>query len=162
MKILTPLILAISLMITSACIPEKDNAEVSNLPVIEINDAYSFATMPGAATGAAFMMISNVSDIDDALISAESDVAKITEIHENTIDPDDGKMMMRRVKQIDIPAGKSVSLKPKGYHVMFIKMNEPLTLDSTVDITLNFEKSGAQKVTVQIKPPGMSPKHMHH
>jgi copper(I)-binding protein len=162
MKILTALFLSVGLMITTACLPEKDKTKTASLPVIEITELYAFATMPGAATGAAFMTLTNTSDIDDVLISIESNLAKFTEIHQNMIDPDDGTMMMRKIKQIDIPSGNSVLLKPTGYHVMFIKLKEPLTLNSTVDITLNFEKSGAQKVTVQIKPPGMTPHHGAH
>jgi len=157
MKKFTVLLLSIGLFITAACLPEKETMETTNTPVIEIETPYAFATMPGAATGAAFMVLNNISDFDDALISVESDIAEITEIHQNIIDPDDGTMMMRKIKQIDVPAGKTATLKPKGYHVMFIKLKEPLTLGATTDIILNFEKSGAKNVTVEIKPPGMTP-----
>ena len=166
MKKLTVLLLSIGLFMTAACLPEKETTETTQLPVIEVNEAYAFATMPGAATGAAFMTLNNASDFDDALISVESSVAEITEIHQNMIDPDDGTMMMRKVKLVDVPAGKTATLKPKGYHVMFIKLNAPLTLGTTTDIILNFEKSGTKNVTVEIKPPGMTPDmaadHAHH
>ncbi len=164
--------LIFSVLILGACLPEKDNASIEgeDIPAIKIIDAYGFATLPGASTGAAFMVIKNTSDIDDKLISARSKVASITEIHENMIDPDDGTMMMRKIKSLDLPADEAVTLKPKGYHIMFIKLREPLTIDSEIPLTLNFEKSGSQEVNVKIIAPGMEYKpteddhggHHHH
>ncbi|MEM9469293.1 MAG: copper chaperone PCu(A)C [Pseudomonadota bacterium] len=134
--------------------------EATPLPTsnITIEKPYAFATMPGVTTGAAFMIIQNNGDTDDRLIAAKSDVAKITEIHENLIDPDDGTMMMRKIKGLDAPAGKNVVLEPKGYHIMFIKMTESLTMDGTVDMVLTFEKAGEIPVTAKIMAPGIKPK----
>lgn len=132
----------------------NDNA---GLP-LQIENAYAFATMPGATTGAAFMIIHNKGSEDDKLLEAKSNVAEITEIHENMIDPDDGTMMMRKIKALDIPANGQVELQPKGYHVMFIKMTEPLAVDGTVDVTLIFEKAGAVKTTAKVVAPGLIPK----
>ncbi len=127
-------------------------------PSIEIQNPYAFATMPGATTGAAFMVIKNTGDLDDKLIGATSKVAEITEIHQNMIDPDDGTMMMRKVKEISIPMEGQAILEPKGYHVMFIKMKEALVMNESVDITLIFEKSGEIQTPVSIVAPGTKPK----
>jgi len=124
---------------------------------ITIDKAYAFATMPGATTGAAFMEIHNTGSQPDRLLGAQSDIAKITEIHENVIDPDDGTMMMRKINGLDIPAGGHVALKPKGYHVMFMKLTKPLSLNETVDLTLHFEKAGDIHVTANVVAPGRSP-----
>lgn len=124
---------------------------------IHISTPYSFGTMPGATTGAAFMKIYNKGSEDDKIIKVKSKIAKINELHENFIDPDDGKMMMRKVKYIDLPAGGHADLHPQGHHVMFIKMTEPLVLGTSVDIILTFEKSGTYKVTVPVVHPGVIP-----
>lgn len=157
MKLLTLLILALSLPVMSACIKDKDTASQDPTAAVEISHAYGFATMPGAATGAAFMRIENTDKENDTLISATSDVAEITEIHQNLIDPDDGVMMMRKMKELDIPAKSEVVLEPKGYHIMFIKLKEPLTINSTVQMTLMFEKAGEKIVTATIIAPGTAP-----
>lgn len=151
-----------SVLLISACLPEKESAstESSTTPIIEISNAYGFATMPGAATGAAFMTIKNTSDFDDKLIAAKSSVASITEIHENMIDPDDGTMMMRKIKSLDLSANDTALLEPKGYHIMFIKLREPLTIDSEIPVTLTFEKSEPQKINVKIIAPGAEYKSM--
>lgn len=132
---------------------------------IKIQSPYAFATMPGGVTGAAFMTIENTGDLDDTLISVESNIAEFTEIHENFIDPDDGIMMMRKIKNISIPADGQAILNPKGKHVMLIKLDAPLTLDSTFPITLIFEKSGKKEINIKVVQPGTVPntKHdMHH
>lgn len=161
MKKFTPFLFALSLILLSGCLDKKTDGD-NVLTNIEITDAYAFATMPGALTGAAFMQIKNISDVDDALIGVESNIAAINEIHQNMIDPDDGTMMMRKVNKIDVAAGQGVTLEPKGYHVMFIKMTEPLTLGETLPLTLIFEKAGAVSVEVKITPPGGNPEHAHH
>ena len=132
--------------------------ETTAKPEITIENPYAFATMPGATTGAAFMIIKNTGEIDDRLIAAKSNVAEITEIHENMIDPDDGTMMMLKIKALDLKAGKIVSLEPKGYHIMFIKMKKPLIMDQEVDIVLTFENAGNIKTSAQVVAPGLAPK----
>lgn len=157
MKFITLSLLCASLFMVSACLPEKEidpNAAIEN---IKIHEAYAFATMPGGATGAAFMVIENLSNEDDALITASTDVAGITEIHENLIDPDDGMMMMRKIKKIDLPQGEKVTLKPTGLHVMLLKLKSPLTLDSNFPLTLTFEKAGDKIINVNVIQPGTKP-----
>lgn len=124
---------------------------------IHISTPYAFGTLPGATTGAAFMKIYNKGSEDDKLIKVKSKIAKINELHENLIDPDDGKMMMRKVKGIDVPAKGYADLHPQGHHVMFIKMKQPLVLGTTVEIILVFEKSGTYKVNVPVVQPGVIP-----
>lgn len=167
MKFFTFLLASFALISLSACLPDnqKTSEELATMPVIKISNAYAFATMPGAPTAAAFMIINNNSDFDDTLISTESKVAEITEIHENMIDPDDGTMMMRKIKTLSLPASEKVVLEPKGYHIMFIKLKKPLTMGSSFPLTLNFENSDSQTINVKVIAPGKEYKpddHAHH
>ena len=161
MKIFSSLLCALSLILLSGCL-EKKSEESELTPNFDISEAYSFATMPGANTGAAFMVIENTGDVDDILIGAKSRIAKITEIHQNIIDPDDSTMMMRKIKNLDLPAGEKIILEPKGYHLMFIELKKPLTLDAKIPVTLFFEKSGMKKINVKVMPPGMPSDHNHN
>lgn len=135
----------------TACI--KDNVDPSTLP-IQIEKPFAFATIPGASTGAAFMIIKNKGNEADRLIGASTPLAEITEIHQNLIDPDDGRMMMRKIKGIDIPAKGQAILKPTGYHVMFIKLGGPLKIGIDVPVTLLFEKMGEIEINVPVIAPG--------
>lgn len=138
--------------------PTQIQAQENKVPNITIENAYAFSTAENAKTGAAFMIIKNTGDQDDTLIEAKSNIAEITELHENTIDPDDGVMMMRKIKNIIVPAGENAVLEPKGKHVMLIKLNEALTLGNSVSLILTFEKSGDIPVQVDIIPLGTTPK----
>jgi len=149
-----PFIVALlSTFLLSGCLPEKTDPTSSS---IQIEAPYAFATLPGAATGAAFMVIKNTG-LDDELIAANSMAANITEIHQNLIDPDDSTMMMRKIKAIDIPAKGEAILEPTGYHVMFIQLKSPLTIGLEVPITLTFEKAGDIEVKANIIAPGTKP-----
>ena len=159
------LLMICSVFFLSACLENKDDSPTETQSSIIIHEPYAFATMPGGSTGAAFMKIENLSANTDRLISAQSNVAEITEIHQNLVDPEDGTMMMRRIRDLEIPANGHEIMDPKGYHIMFIKLKEPLTMGQSVPVTLEFEQAGLKKIDVKVMPPGMSPdmadKHAH-
>lgn len=98
---------------------------------------------------AAYMLLVNSGDAPDRLISATTDVAEVVELH--TVLEEDGVMRMRPVEQIDIPAGGQTELRPGGFHVMLIGVQEDLTAGETVDITLTFENAGEQVITASIR-----------
>ena len=124
---------------------------------IAIIQPYAFATTDTAKSAAAFFTLQNGLEDDDILLSASSDIARVTEIHENVIDPDDGQMMMRKISQLPIAAQEEVKLQPKGYHIMFIDMKEPLAVGERFPVTLNFEKAGQKDIFVKIIEAGRTP-----
>lgn len=148
-------IILLSTFFISGCIDKENQSDIPTHIVIE--KAYAFATLPGQSTGAAFMIIKNTGDTDDTLLSASAKIAGITELHENLIDPDDSTMMMRKVKNIVIPAQKEVALEPTGKHIMFLKMKEPLTLDSMFPLDLTFETAGEMTIDINVIQPGSKP-----
>lgn len=146
------LVLCFAILLT-ACIKEK--VDQTTLP-LQIEKPYAFATLPGTSTGAVFMTIKNTGE-NDTLIKAESKVAEITEIHQNIIDPDDGKMMMRKTRTLGLPANTDTILNPTGYHIMLIKLKEPLTIGIDVPLTLTFENMGSIDIKAEVIPPGTTP-----
>ncbi|HMO49088.1 MAG TPA: copper chaperone PCu(A)C [Rubrivivax sp.] len=93
------------------------------------------------------------------LVSASSPVAGIVEIHEMTMDG--SVMKMRAVPALDLPAGKTVELKPGGYHVMLMDLKQELKAGDTVPLTLVVEGADGKRETVELKaavrPLGDSP-----
>lgn len=146
------LILCFAILL-SGCLKEKIDPAL--LPV-QIKEPYAFATIPGAAAGAAFMVITNKGE-EDKLLAANSKIAEFTEIHQNMIDPDDGTMMMRKVSGIVIPPKAKAVLEPTGYHIMFLKLKQPLTIGIDVPVKLAFEKAGIITVNVKVIAPGTKP-----
>lgn len=102
--------------------------------------AHAYATIGAARAGAVFVTIRNGAAEADALIGVESgDAARAelhTHIHEN------GRMMMRPVEQIAIPAGGEAKLQPGGDHIMLMGLKSGLVADYTHDLVLIFRKAG--------------------
>lgn len=116
---------------------------------VEVNDAYVRATPPNLPNSAAFMKLKNTSDKDIALVSASSNVSKVVELH--THDMKDGVMKMYQVPQIDVKANSETTLKPGGFHVMFIGLHQPLKVGKDVTFTLEFSDGSTQTITAPIK-----------
>lgn len=112
------------------------------------NGGMTSTAVPGER-GAAYMIIRNGGDIDDALIGASSDVATATEVHESKMDGD--TVTMQQVDRIGVPARGSVELKPGGYHVMFIGLTRQLNAGETIEVTLHFERAGDVVVQATVR-----------
>jgi len=110
---------------------------------------YVRAIPPGATVSAAFMQLKNGDKSDHSLVAAQSPAAKSVELHTHTLK--DGMMMMRQVKKIDLPAGKTVELKPGGLHIMLIGLTKALKPGDQVELTLIYEDGNKSKITAPVK-----------
>lgn len=99
----------------------------------------------GGAMGAMYMTIRNPTATPDRLIKAQSDVAKVVELH--NVAMKDGVMSMYPVEAIEVPANSEAVLKPGSFHVMLIGLTRDLVVGETMTVTLTFEAAG--DVTVQ-------------
>jgi len=114
---------------------------------VTITDAWVRGTVPGQKATGAFMSITSATDA--TLVSATSPAAKVVEIHEMAMDG--GVMKMRAIDKLALPAGKSVDLKPGGYHVMLMDITAPLGEGQTVPVTLTFLGKDGKKTTQEVK-----------
>lgn len=118
---------------------------------IKIENAYTRATMPGQQVAGGFMKIENKGTTDQ-LVSASSPVAGEVQLHEMAMEGN--VMKMRQVKDIAVPAGGSVELKPGGLHLMFMNIKTPLTAGETVPVKLKFAKAGEVEVKMPVNAMG--------
>jgi len=116
---------------------------------VAVTDAWVRGTVAGQTTTGAFMQLKAAADA--TLVSAASPVASIVEIHEMKMDG--GMMKMNAVDRLPLPAGKTVDLKPGGYHVMLMGLRAPLRAGDTVPLTLTFEDKAGKKSAVEVKAP---------
>ncbi len=58
-----------------------------------------------------------------------------------------------------IKGGKSVVLKPGGYHVMLLDLKKPLKEGDLLNFTLTFEKAGDIEVEATVEPIGAKGPH---
>jgi periplasmic copper chaperone A len=102
---------------------------------VEVKEAWVHTSVPGQMSSSAYMKITAKAGVK--LVDVFSPVAGVAEVHEMKME--DNVMKMRAVPALDLPAGKTVELKPGGYHVMLMDLKAPLKKDSTVPLTLVFK-----------------------
>jgi len=117
---------------------------------VEVKDAWVRTTVPGQRATGAFMKIT--AKEGSKLVSATSPAAGVAEVHEMKMEGD--VMKMRAVQGgLDLPAGKTVELKPGGFHIMLMDLNAALPKDSTVPLTLVFKDAKGVESKVDLKVP---------
>ncbi len=114
-----------------------------------VQDPWVRGTVPQQRATGLFAQIT--SPTGGKLVAASSPVAGVVEIHEMVMD---GQVMrMRAMPALDLPAGKTVELKPGGYHVMLMELKRPLQAGDTVPVTLVVEGADGRRETVEVKAP---------
>ncbi|MES3009353.1 MAG: copper chaperone PCu(A)C [Pseudomonadota bacterium] len=130
---------------------------LANAQNVEVKDAWVRPTVAGQKGTGGFMKITAKTPL--TLVGVSSPVAGVAEVHEMKMDGD--VMRMRAVPSLALPAGKTVELKPGGFHLMLMDLKQPLAKDSTVPVTLLFKDAQgkpselALKLPVAIGAPGM-------
>ena len=116
---------------------------------VKVEGAWARASVQGQKATGAFMRLTAK---DGArLVRAESPAAGLTEVHEMKMEGD--IMKMRAVPVLDLPAGKTVELKPGGYHVMLLDLKAPLAKDTEVPITLVFQDAKGVESALNLSVP---------
>ena len=152
---LTGSVFALTLGVAAATSAEQQEMDQQQLTsktqqtALVVKSAWSRELPPTAPVGAAFLSLSNHADQADRLLSAESSIAEVTELHAHVHEGD--VMRMVKVDGIDIPAHSDLTLEPGGYHIMLINLHKPLVAGQSLPLTLHFERAGQVDVTVQIK-----------
>lgn len=116
---------------------------------LQINAPWSLELPPNAPTVAAYFVIHNAGQTADRLLSVQSPVAGVAQLHEHQ--HVDGLMKMQQVQAVDIAPGQDALFAPMAYHAMLLELNDrsQLVAGQHFPLTLHFEKAG--DVTVQVE-----------
>jgi periplasmic copper chaperone A len=115
-----------------------------------ITQAWSRATPGGAKIGVGYLTIENKGATPDRLTRASAEVAGKVEVHEMAMN--NGVMTMRPLdKGLEIDPGKTVKLAPGGSHLMLFDLKHPLNQGDQVSLTLQFEKAGEVKLSLDVQ-----------
>ena len=121
---------------------------------VTIGNAWARATPPGATMAVGYMTIRNGFGAFDRLISVSSPAAAKVEMH---VTVQDGQVSrMREVKAYEVPAKGSFALAPGGAHLMLVDIKAPRKAGDKVPLVLRFEKAGAVKAELAVRPLGTS------
>ena len=116
---------------------------------LSVRDAWVAESLPGQSMTAAYMIIANEGDVDEELLSVESEVAENLELHKME---QQGEMMrMQRVDSIVIGPGDEVALEAGGLHIMLIGLTQKIKAGDTVELKLNFESGANLTVSAPVK-----------
>ena len=137
--------LAAAAIISQAAFAQIANSATPPSPV-SITHAWAKTTVPGGQVSAAYMDIKSTTPVK--LVKVETAIAGNVEIHNMTMKS--GVMEMKAVDAIDVPANKTVSLKPGGYHVMLMMLAASITKGDTVPLKLTFEGESTKTFTVDV------------
>ena len=117
---------------------------------VDVTDAWVRTSVQGQKATGAFMKLTAKDGAK--LVAASSPVAGVTEVHEMKMEGD--VMKMKAVAGgLDLPAGKTVELKPGGYHVMLMDLKAALPKDSTIPLTLVFKDAKGVESRLELKVP---------
>ncbi|MBY0409619.1 MAG: copper chaperone PCu(A)C [Burkholderiaceae bacterium] len=143
-KLLHSTLLAVALTVSfvSASALAQDAA-------VKVDGAWARASVQGQKATGAFMRLT--AKEGTRLLRVESPAAGIAEVHEMKMDGD--IMRMRAVPTLDLPAGKTVELKPGGYHVMLLDLKAPLAKDTSVPMTLVFQDAKGVETKLDLNVP---------
>ncbi|MGV8889573.1 MAG: copper chaperone PCu(A)C [Pseudomonas sp.] len=139
------------------------NAHEYKAGELEIAHPWSQELPPNAPTVAAYFVIQNTGKTSDRLLSVDSPIAGIAQLHKHVMQND--LMKMQQVPSVEIPAGGEVTFAPMAYHVMLLELKDRslLTDGKRFPLTMHFEKSGdvTVEIAVQKKAPDGMQAHVH-
>ena len=115
---------------------------------VTVKDPWVRATVPQQKATGAFMQLTAAKEA--RLLSASSPVAGVVEVHEMVMV--DNVMKMRALPNgLDLPAGKTVDLKPGGYHIMLMDLKGEVKEGSAVPVTLVVQGKDGKKDSIEVK-----------
>lgn len=156
MRLIAPLF-AVALL---AAVPAS--AATYRLGGLEVGGPWS---RPAAAkmNGAGFLAITNRGKAADRLMAVESPTARKVELHRSLM-TNGVASMQRQDAGIAVPAGKTVTLAPGGYHVMFVGLAKAQKTGDRVPATLVFQSGTRMKVEFEVRTaaPAAEGAHAHH
>jgi len=118
-------------------------------PKIAVSGAWARATVPGQTSAAAYLQIANTGDGADTLTAVSAEVGEAT-MHSSNMEA--GIMRMRPLKSLDVPAHSTVRFQPGSNHIMISGLEQPLHESDSFTLALGFQRSGVQRVKVEIRP----------
>lgn len=136
------------------------NAHDYSVGDIEILHPWSRPTPPNAQVAGGFLTLKNNGDDPDTLLSVETPLSSIAEIHRSVVE--DGIASMRKIDGVDIAPGEAVDLEAERIHFMFVEPKQRLRDGESFPATLVFEKAGRVDVEFAVQRRAGAPEASEH
>ena len=125
---------------------------------VKVENAWVRATAPGQKVAAGFLDLT--ADADMKLVGGSSPASNTLELH--MMKMDGGVMEMCQIKEIALPKGKTVNLRPGGLHIMFIDLKQQIKEGDKVPVTLTLKNAAGKEQQVQVEAQAMRAGGMAH
>lgn len=116
------------------------------LAKVTINNAWVRPTVAQQQATGGFMTLTSSTNMH--LVGVNSPIAQSAEVHEMSMEND--IMKMRAIPRLPLPAGKTVELKPGGFHVMLFGLKRQIKAGDTIALTLTFEDGQQQHTELRV------------
>lgn len=116
---------------------------------VKVEAAWARASVQGQMGTGAFMNLTASQTL--SLVGVSTPAAGLAEVHEMKMEGD--VMRMRPIGQLALPAGKTVELKPGGYHLMLMDLKAPLMPGSSVPVTLRLRDAKGVESRLDLQLP---------
>lgn len=137
------------LLLLTAC-GDGERAPRPGDPTVTVADALCRPTPKGRQMTGCYMTLT--ASGPDRLVSAESPVANIVQIHESRMESN--MMMMQELRDgLPLAAGEATVLAPGGNHLMLLGVAEPLVAGDSVTLKLTFATAAPVEVTARVGQP---------
>lgn len=118
---------------------------------LAVRDATVVAVPPGATETSVFMTLRNTGRAAVVLTGVRSAVAGHTMLMRTRRDTQNRTGMVT-VPTLTVPAGRTLTLKPSGDHLMLMDLKRPLKVGETLTLTLT-TRSGSLSVKAVVRKP---------
>lgn len=117
---------------------------------VAVTQAWCRPTPNGVAVGACYVSLTAARK--DRLVDVTSPLSDDIQIHEMTTE--DGVMRMGVLPDgLELPAGRTVTLRPGAEHLMLMNLSQPLVIGEAAELTLVFRNSPDVSVQAQVREP---------
>jgi copper(I)-binding protein len=120
---------------------------------VEIREPWARPSSSHLLQAAGFLTVANKGSEPDRLVGASSPAAASIEIQAIKV-VGANLRMQPRADGLVIHGGVTMTMKPRGYHLLLNGLKVPLRTGARLPVTLTFEKAGAIDVEFSVKSPG--------
>jgi periplasmic copper chaperone A len=121
---------------------------------IEIGQPWARAALQVRLQAGGFFVVTNKGALPDRLVAASSPVAEKVEIHAIKVVGADIQMCPRP-EGLLVEAGSTLTLKPRGYHLLLSGVATALVVGTRLPVTLTFERAGRIDVELTVEAAGL-------
>ena len=121
---------------------------------IEIGQPWARSAVRTPSQAGGFFVVTNKGALPDRLVAASSPIAEKVEIHAIKV-VGAAIRMGPRPDGLAVEAGGTLTLKPRGYHLLLSGVGAPPAVGARLPVSLTFEKAGRIDIELAVAAPGL-------